>query len=207
MRILKNVQANEVNRRQDELSRRAESKLILHTLTSCDSARIKGGDGDKKNVQQDKEGLPVSSSHKSLAVPGSLSPSPSSSTSSLTIPTNQFASASAPLALPPSEVIPALRTLHHTQNAHDAERDLEDLRCSMRQAMRTGSDMAVVEMMQVPREEMPEAMKTLQRALERVVERGEESDGMGEKGFIGREGGMLCLFTRFVFTLLCAQLR
>jgi hypothetical protein len=91
------------------------------------------------------------------------------------------------LALPPSEVIPALRTLQKRQNTVDAKMDLEDLRSSMRAAMQTGSDVAVVEMMQVEREGMPEAMKTLQRALERVVVR-EECVGEGDRGETERTG-------------------
>jgi hypothetical protein len=71
----------------------------------------------------------------------------------------------------------------------DAKMDLEDLRCSMRAAMQTGSDVAVVEMMQVPRDEMPEAMKTLQRALERVVVM-EECVGDGDGGEMERMGDL-----------------
>jgi abelson tyrosine-protein kinase 1 len=146
------VQDNEVNRRKDKARRQQDTQKLLDALESGKVSRSLEG------------GLPVSSSHKSLSSEENVGAAPSSS-----IP-----------ALPPSEVIPVLRTLQHTQNSHDAARYLEDLRCSMRAAMQTGSDVVVVEMMQVPREEMPEAMKTLQRALERVVERQECAVGLVE---------------------------
>jgi len=44
----------------------------------------------------------------------------------------------------------------------------------MRAAMQTGSDAELCAVLQVAREEMPEALKTLQRALERIVERERE---------------------------------
>jgi len=63
----------------------------------------------------------------------------------------------------------------------------------MRAAMQTGSDAELCAVLQVAREEMPEALKTLQRALERIVEREreevrEENDKIME-GSEGKEGG------------------
>jgi len=175
VRILKNVQENEGNRKKDEARREQDTQKLLDALAGSGMAPRKVG-----------EGLPPSSSHKSLSairdmpedqdafedqdVSSSIPVILASSPSAVEIP-----------ALPPSEVIPALRTLQHMQNSLDAARDLEDLRSSMRAAMQTGSDLAVVEMMQVPREEMPEAMKTLQRALERVVERQECVEENGQQ--------------------------
>jgi abelson tyrosine-protein kinase 1 len=57
------------------------------------------------------------------------------------------------------------------QNSRDAARDLADLRNSMRTAMQTGSDAELCAVLQVAREEMPDALKTLQRALERIIEK------------------------------------
>lgn len=45
----------------------------------------------------------------------------------------------------------------------------------MRAALSAGSDLEMIEVLQVGREEMPEAIKTLQRALERVGDGGEGS--------------------------------
>jgi hypothetical protein len=63
----------------------------------------------------------------------------------------------------------------------DTQMDLEDLHSLMRVVMQAGSDIAVVGMMQVEREAMLEVMKTLQRALERMVVR-EQCVGQGDRG-------------------------
>jgi hypothetical protein len=170
VRILRSVQDNEMSRRMDEARRRQDTQKLLDTL--IDSGIV---------PRELKDGLPVSSSHKSLSDKQNISKNRTMSNVSEdkgisnTSENGSVTCVCAPKmpALPPSEVIPALRTLQYKQNSHDAASDLEDLRRSMRAAMQMGSDVAVVEMMQVPREEMPEAMKTLQRALERVVERQE----------------------------------
>ena len=54
--------------------------------------------------------------------------------------------------------------------------DLADLRQLMRAALQTTSDAQMLEVLQIGRQEMPDAIKTLQRALERVAER--DSDGV-----------------------------
>lgn len=88
----------------------------------------------------------------------------------------------APLALPPS-VLPSppvdhqsvqktLCTLKASQNAKDRALDFADLRQLMRTALATNDDVTMIEVLQIARSEMPEAIKTLQRALERVVEDG-----------------------------------
>jgi abelson tyrosine-protein kinase 1 len=50
----------------------------------------------------------------------------------------------------------------------------------MRAAMQTGNDAELCAVLQVARDEMPEALKTLQRALERLVEK-ESREGSGEE--------------------------
>lgn len=50
----------------------------------------------------------------------------------------------------------------------------------MRAALQTSSDAQMIEVLQVGRQEMPEAIKALQRALEREVER----EGSGSSGVI-----------------------
>ena len=47
----------------------------------------------------------------------------------------------------------------------------------MRMALQANSDLEMMELLQVGCDEMPEAIKTLQRALEREVELGSASDG------------------------------
>ncbi|TFK36539.1 hypothetical protein BDQ12DRAFT_755204 [Crucibulum laeve] len=66
----------------------------------------------------------------------------------------------------PSLVIPALKELHSKQNFEDADFDTSDMRHLMRCALQTGSDADLVAFLQIVREEMPEAIKSLQRALE-----------------------------------------
>jgi len=76
-----------------------------------------------------------------------------------------------PEYLAPSQILPVLETLHTAQNSLDAARDMSDLRQLMRNALQTSSDAEMVEVLQIGRQEMPEAIKTLQRALERLAER------------------------------------
>lgn len=91
-------------------------------------------------------GLPPSSSHSSLATP----------TSSETICSSQTT----------LSILSALRELQTLQNQKDERSDLQDLRQLMRAALQTGSDSDMVCFLQIAREEMLEAIKTLQRTLE-----------------------------------------
>ena len=78
--------------------------------------------------------------------------------------------------LPQSQIIPALTSLHSLQNHSDREMDMADLRQLMRAALETTSDVEMLEVLQVGHQEMPDAIKTLQRALEHVRER--DDDGV-----------------------------
>ena len=66
----------------------------------------------------------------------------------------------------------ALHALRAAQNSQDRDCDSEDLRQLMRKALDANDDLAMFEVFQIARSEMPEAIKTLERALERVVEGG-----------------------------------
>ncbi|KAF5378466.1 hypothetical protein D9615_007020 [Tricholomella constricta] len=77
--------------------------------------------------------------------------------------------AASPSRLRESQILPALKTLHESQNTVDAAKDSVDLRALMRTALQTSSDEEILEMLQIGREEMPEAIKMLQRVLERVA--------------------------------------
>jgi abelson tyrosine-protein kinase 1 len=68
----------------------------------------------------------------------------------------------------PPQIEEALRLVRARQNQFDAVRDAADLRMLMRGAIQAGDDKHMIEVLQVEREEMPEAIKTLQRALERL---------------------------------------
>ena len=56
---------------------------------------------------------------------------------------------------------------------------MRDLRQLIRAALQTTSDAEMLKVLQIGRQEMPDAIKTLQRALERVVERERTGEGMG----------------------------
>jgi abelson tyrosine-protein kinase 1 len=85
-----------------------------------------------------------------------------------------------PLPLPPGSLSPAdqhsvqksLRALKDAQNAQDRAHDYADLRQLMHTALATNDDAAMIEVLQIARSEMPEAIKTMQRALEHVVDDG-----------------------------------
>ncbi|KAF9780733.1 hypothetical protein BJ322DRAFT_278471 [Thelephora terrestris] len=74
-------------------------------------------------------------------------------------------------SLAPDEVADLLRTCLKRQNEQDLAYDAEDLRQVMQSALQTGSDADMLDVLQVSREEMPEALKTLQRALEEEVQK------------------------------------
>ena len=74
-------------------------------------------------------------------------------------------------SLNPDEVAVLLQTCRERQNEQDSAHDMEDLRQVMRAALQAGSDVEMIDVLQVSRHEMPEAIKTLQRALEGQVEK------------------------------------
>ena len=79
------------------------------------------------------------------------------------------------LSTPPADqhsVQKSLRALKDAQNAQDRAHDYADLRQLMRAALVTNNDAAMIDVLQIARSEMPEAIKTMQRTLEHVVEDG-----------------------------------
>ena len=110
-------------------------------------------------LSQETHGLLKSLLHVSPGLPPAHIPSPPSSTQS-------------PPADPES-VRDTLCALRASQNAQDRTRDMADLHQLMRAALATNDDVAMVEVLQIARSEMPEAIKTLERALERVIEEGQ----------------------------------
>jgi len=68
----------------------------------------------------------------------------------------------------------AIASLHLAQNISDQARDTENLRQLMRLALHTTRDADILDILQIKRQDMPEAIKSLQRALERVTERDRE---------------------------------
>ena len=76
----------------------------------------------------------------------------------------------------PGEVLPKIQEICKTQNTHDNEKDQQDFYALLRTALAGGSDVDIFNVLQIDQEDVPEAIKTLQRALERVVEK----QGMAE---------------------------
>ena len=79
-------------------------------------------------------------------------------------------------SLNPDEVAALLQTCRERQNEQDSAHDTEDLRQVMQAALQSGGDAELIDVLQVSRHEMPEAIKTLQRALEREVEKEQDAD-------------------------------
>ena len=82
----------------------------------------------------------------------------------------------APHELQESQILPELTSLHSIQNSLDAAMDTADLRQVMRTALQATNDAEMLEVLQIGQHEMPDAIKTLQRALEHVTER--DDDGV-----------------------------
>ena len=93
---------------------------------------------------------------------------------------------STPMQLPPNptpdEVRSRLTALRVRENERDAGLDMADLRRLMRTALQTSNDVEMIEVLQVGRDEMPDAIKTLQRALEKEVERESASSATTTSG-------------------------
>ena len=79
-------------------------------------------------------------------------------------------------SLNPDEVAALLQTCRQRQNEQDSAHDTEDLRQVMQTALQSGGDAEMIDVLQVSRHEMPEAIKTLQRALEREVEKERDAE-------------------------------
>ncbi|KAG2006316.1 TKL/TKL-ccin protein kinase [Coprinopsis cinerea AmutBmut pab1-1] len=73
--------------------------------------------------------------------------------------------------IPPDNVIPLLNSLQESQNSLDRTNDIASLRQLMLKAIQASSDAEMIDMLQVKHEQMPDAIKTLQRALETIEKR------------------------------------
>ena len=91
-----------------------------------------------------------------------------------------------PLSQEPSkmtseEVLNSIANLTAVQNSHDLAHDTEALRQLLRRAVATNDDFEMLRVLQVKTEEMPEAIKALQRALEAEIRREWEEKERAEK--------------------------
>ncbi|KAJ7188007.1 hypothetical protein C8R46DRAFT_1205222 [Mycena filopes] len=132
-----------------ELSRQSDTRALLQSVIRSQqlvAPPVSAIQGLGITLPKDTPGLPPSSSHKSLAAhPEALVEE-----------------------IHPDAVLPTLQNLHTMQNTIDLAHDTADLRTLMRDAVSQSSDAEMIRVLQVGREEMPEALKTLQRALERA---------------------------------------
>ncbi|KAJ3501789.1 hypothetical protein NLJ89_g9182 [Agrocybe chaxingu] len=96
------------------------------------------------------DGLPPSSSHRSLCVTASPS----------------VVSRSTDDLLPTPDVVPVLQKLQTTQGVNDAKSDIQDLRAIMRAMLEGTDDQGLLRHLGITPSEIPEAIKTLQRSLE-----------------------------------------
>ncbi|CCM05813.1 uncharacterized protein FIBRA_08047 [Fibroporia radiculosa] len=71
----------------------------------------------------------------------------------------------------PEQIRSTLRTINARQTELDLVQDTAELRQLMRAALSTNNDGEMIRVLQVGRDEMPEAIKALQRALENELER------------------------------------
>jgi len=70
-----------------------------------------------------------------------------------------------------SEVGALLQSCRERQNGQDLAHDVEDLRRVMQTVLRSGGDAEMIDVLQISRREVPEAIKALQRALEGEINR------------------------------------
>lgn len=69
--------------------------------------------------------------------------------------------------------MPILQKIQTAQNVQDAKADMEDLRQSIKAALESGNDAKLLSFLGIEAEEMPEAIKTLQRTLEKRSDTGD----------------------------------
>ncbi|KAH9921625.1 uncharacterized protein B0H18DRAFT_1121320 [Fomitopsis serialis] len=86
-------------------------------------------------------------------------------------PSSSRAQTSRTSSTPHHRIRTTLSSVTLRQNEHDLARDTADFRQLMRSALQANSDVEMIRILQVGRDEMPEAIKALQRALESEVER------------------------------------
>ncbi|KAJ2913972.1 hypothetical protein MD484_g6448, partial [Candolleomyces efflorescens] len=84
-------------------------------------------------------------------------------------------------------IIPLLAGLQQNQNSLDTTKDFTEIRLLMRRAIQAKTDVEMLEILQVKDEQAPEAIKTLQRALEKVASKsGSQEDALPPGLVIGK---------------------
>jgi hypothetical protein len=70
-------------------------------------------------------------------------------------------------------VVTSLRDIQSSQLEEDSKSDIEDLRQMLKSVLHTGSDADLFNCLEIVREELPEALKTLQRTREATQKDGD----------------------------------
>ncbi|KAJ2913976.1 hypothetical protein MD484_g6442, partial [Candolleomyces efflorescens] len=84
-------------------------------------------------------------------------------------------------------IMPLLAGLQQDQNSLDTTKDFTEIRLLMRRAIQAKTDVEMLEILQVKDEQAPEAIKTLQRALEKVSSKpGSQEDTLPPGLVIGK---------------------
>jgi len=78
-------------------------------------------------------------------------------------------------SLNPDEVGALLQSCRERQDGQDSVHDMEDLRQLMTAVLQSGGNVTIMDILQVGRHEIPEAVKAFQRALEREVTWGQDA--------------------------------
>ncbi|KAF4568598.1 hypothetical protein EYR40_009997 [Pleurotus pulmonarius] len=138
-----------------------------------------------------------------IPIPARPSPTPGTGSPTIFVPSPT----GSPTPMPGHTPLPgdAPDTLKVIQDVRTQKRgvgfayDMADLRSLMTMALKAGSDAEMIQVLQVGRENMPEAIKALQRELEREVERERNSlppdmapsiSGLSDGGLGGAGGGL-----------------
>ena len=77
-------------------------------------------------------------------------------------------SESTPTITSPDDVLAQLANLQQAQSSIDSAKDITEIRQLMRRVIQAGTDNEILEILQIRDDQMPEAIKSLQRVLEKV---------------------------------------
>jgi len=176
IRILKLVQESE-RRRQSELQALASSVLHGHFPLSGPNTKLILGDATTGEPTQR-----VFSTDYTLE--SSVEYGTTRNALGLVSDNDIIHSTSPTGTIQASSVIPAIHSIYEVQNSLDTALDTSDLRQVMNSTLQSGSDAEILDVLQVKRKEMPDAIKALQRALDRLSDREGGADQPLGKGVV-----------------------
>ncbi|RXW16863.1 hypothetical protein EST38_g8988 [Candolleomyces aberdarensis] len=180
IRILKQVQETEKQRRE-------ETQALINAMVT--GGIIQASDGHRPPLQLTMGEKSGTDTNRSLS-PISLNHKESMDSVQLFITTSNALGLSDDNTIstgPENNILPLLTGLQQNQNSLDITRDFTEIRQLMRRAIQANGDAEMLEILQVKDEQMPEAIKTLQRALEKVANKqGCQEDALPPGVVIGK---------------------